>query len=384
MSTSYWAADESRPVLEMTVGDLLRDAAAAAPDAIALVEGTPDPESRRRWTYAGLLAEAERAARALLGRFEPGERVAVWANNIPEWVLLEHAAALAGITIVTVNPALRAEELTHVLGQSGASGVFLVPDYRGTMMAQLLAEVRGELPALREVVSFAAWEEFTAAGPEVGELPGVRPADPAQVQYTSGTTGVPEGRGAASPGHRQQCPLLHRPRRHARRVRLPEPHAVVPYGRLRDGRARRARRPGDAGAAALLRPRPDARADGVGAPAVHGRHADHADRHARSSGDGDGRRVVGPPADLRRGRRPARAGAAGGRGVRRPAVRDLRADRGIALHHLHLAGRRTGRPARDAGATASVHRGEDRRRGDRRSRSRPASSARSAPAATTS
>jgi len=193
MSTSYWAADESCPVLDMTVGDLLRDAAAAAPDAIALVEGTPDRQAGRRWTYAEMLAEAEQAARALLGRFEPGERVAVWANNIPEWILLEHAAALAGITIVTVNPALRAEELTHVLGQSRSSGVFLVPDYRGTPMTRLLDEVRGGLPALREVVSFAAWDEFTAAGTAVRELPRVRPADPAQVQYTSGTTGVPKG-----------------------------------------------------------------------------------------------------------------------------------------------------------------------------------------------
>jgi len=193
LSTSYLAADESRPVLEMTVGDLLRDAAAAAPHAIALVEGTPDPEGRRRWTYAELLAEAEQAARALLGRFEPGERVAVWANNIPEWVLLEHAAALAGITIVTVNPALRAEELTHVLGQSRSSGVFLVPEYRGTTMTKLLDEVRGDLPALREVVSFADWDKFTASGSPSLALPEVRPLDPAQVQYTSGTTGVPKG-----------------------------------------------------------------------------------------------------------------------------------------------------------------------------------------------
>src|SRR3954469_10488027 len=107
LSTAHWPPDDSRPILEATVGDLLRMAAGRAPDTVALVEGAPDPAARRRWTYAALLEQAEQAARALLGRFAPGERVAIWANNIPEWVVLEFAAALAGITIVTVNPALR-------------------------------------------------------------------------------------------------------------------------------------------------------------------------------------------------------------------------------------------------------------------------------------
>jgi fatty-acyl-CoA synthase len=110
----------------------------------------------------------------------------VWANNIPEWVILELAAGLAGITVVTVNPALRPQELAYVLGQSQADGIFLVPAYRASPMAEMMQQVR-------EVVSFADWEAFCAAGGPYRALPEVSPHAPAQIQYTSGTTGFPKG-----------------------------------------------------------------------------------------------------------------------------------------------------------------------------------------------
>ena len=117
----------------------------------------------------------------------------MWANNIPEWVILELAAALAGITVVTVNPALRSQELAYVLGQSRADGIFLVPAYRTSPMAEMVEQVRGELPALREVVSFADWEAFCAQAAPDRAVPAVSPDAAAQIQYTSGTTGFPKG-----------------------------------------------------------------------------------------------------------------------------------------------------------------------------------------------
>ena len=65
------------PVLETTVGGLLREAAERAAGVAALAEGASGRRDRRRWSYGELLAHSERVARAQPGRFSPGERVAV-------------------------------------------------------------------------------------------------------------------------------------------------------------------------------------------------------------------------------------------------------------------------------------------------------------------
>jgi fatty-acyl-CoA synthase len=195
LTSAYWpavTAGDEAGVRETTIGSVLRDATGRAPGTTALIDG--DPERRgRRWTYAELLAESERSARALLTRFRPGERVAVWAPNSPEWVILEFAAALAGLTLVTVNPAYQGDELAHVLGHSEADGLFLADRFQDRDMPAVLADVRGRLPRLRDVFSFGGWDAFTASGDDGVDLPEVAPSDPAQVLYTSGTTGAPKG-----------------------------------------------------------------------------------------------------------------------------------------------------------------------------------------------
>ncbi|MCA0242950.1 MAG: AMP-binding protein [Proteobacteria bacterium] len=180
------------PLLELTIGALLQRAAAQAPQALALVAGSPDPAQRRQWTYAELLDEATRCAHALLERFEPGERVAVWAHNIPQWLVLEFGAALAGVVLVTVNPALRAAEVEYVLSQSRAAGVFTLDGLRGFAMLEAVQALQPRCPALRHVIRFAEWDAFIA-GAAPRPLPAVQPGDAAMIQYTSGTTGFPKG-----------------------------------------------------------------------------------------------------------------------------------------------------------------------------------------------
>ena len=191
LTTSYWPADTTQPVLDTTIGGVLRTAAERAPDQVALTAGEAESAQRRQWRYAELFAGAERAARHLGERFEPGEPVAVWAGNGPEWVQLEFAAGLAGLTLVPVNPAYQADELAYVLRHSRARGLFLAAEHRGRPLPPVLDQVRHRLPDLREVIPLAAWNQFcdTETG---GRLPHVDPGSVAQILYTSGTTGRPK------------------------------------------------------------------------------------------------------------------------------------------------------------------------------------------------
>jgi fatty-acyl-CoA synthase len=193
LTASYWPAQTVEPLIESTIGGALREAAAAVPDEVGLVAAWPGETPHRRWTFAQLLEEAERTAQAMLTYFQPGERVAVWAPNIPEWLFVLFGAALADLTLVTANPALRAREVAHVLGQSRAAGLFLIPEYRGTDLVATLDEVRPKLSALREVVLFTEWRKFVGSGGANVKLPRVEPDHISELVYTSGTTGVPKG-----------------------------------------------------------------------------------------------------------------------------------------------------------------------------------------------
>lgn len=179
------------PVLDRSIGEALRDAAARWPSRTALVDGGPG-SGGRRWTFAGLLHESEQVARALLARFRPGEHVAIWSANGPEWILTEMGAALAGLTLVTVNPAYLGGELGFVLRQSRSVGLLVQDRFRDRDLLAAAEAARADLPALRHVIPLSFWDGFLQEG-GASELPAVAADDVAQIQYTSGTTGAPKG-----------------------------------------------------------------------------------------------------------------------------------------------------------------------------------------------
>lgn len=197
LTSSYYPADTSPPLWEMTTGDALRRAADRAGDMCALVEVSPDnapslpgaATTDRRWTYRELLADAEACARWLLTKFAPDDHICLWAPNVPEWIIVQYGAALAGLVLVTANPSLRIEELGHVIGHSNAKALIHAAEFRGTDMdaiARAAAPVLDRID-IEEVTSAIA--HYRSGVP----LPGVSPHAPAQMQFTSGTTGRPKG-----------------------------------------------------------------------------------------------------------------------------------------------------------------------------------------------
>ncbi len=194
LTESHAVGPQAPKVRDITTGQLLKEAADECPDRVAMIVGIEKMGARRQWTYRELYRDALTVARALLERFEPGERVAIWAPNIPEWVLVEFGSALAGTILVTVNPSFQAEEVAYVLKQSGSSGILVLPEFRGNQMLASLEKIRPECHALREVIRFDQWDAFMASGRDSQiELPEIHPGDATMIQYTSGTTGFPKG-----------------------------------------------------------------------------------------------------------------------------------------------------------------------------------------------
>jgi fatty-acyl-CoA synthase len=193
LTESYWPAGGSGTPRTLTMKELVATAASRCPDRVALVDGVPEADRRRRWTYRELERRGERIAAALLEQFEPGDHVGLWAPNSAEWVLFQIGAGLAGLVLVTVNPAYRNAELAHVLRQSRARGLYYEPIYRGRNLEEIAQQTAASIPTVKVL---GRLDELIARADQTDSgvvLPEVQPGDIAQIQYTSGTTGAPKG-----------------------------------------------------------------------------------------------------------------------------------------------------------------------------------------------
>ncbi|RQO47109.1 AMP-binding protein [Rhodococcus sp. KBW08] len=193
---SYASGPSDLPLIGLTIGDQLEKTAELFPENEALV----DVQSGRRWTYRQLDSAVSALATGLLRLgVAKGDRVGIWAPNVPEWVLIQYAAAKVGAILVNINPASRAQELAYVLCQAEITVLVSVSRFKNSDYVALIDEVRPEAPFLREVIQIGtpAWDSL--AGTPIdhvalsGRMKSLDRDDPINIQYTSGTTGSPKG-----------------------------------------------------------------------------------------------------------------------------------------------------------------------------------------------
>jgi fatty-acyl-CoA synthase len=203
--------------IERTIGGYLKMIANNNPEHEALVY----PFHDIRLTYKQFDEVTDKLAKGLLKMgIKKGDHIAMWAHNVPEWVLLLFASAKIGAVLVTVNTLYKSAELEYLLKQSDSTHLFMVKEYKNlnyvetvnTIAPELKDSVNGHLksknlPVLERVVYIGKdtptgmmnFEEIYKLAEEVSdeELEAVASTldthDVINMQYTSGTTGFPKG-----------------------------------------------------------------------------------------------------------------------------------------------------------------------------------------------
>ncbi|HCG04236.1 MAG TPA: AMP-binding protein, partial [Desulfovibrio sp.] len=204
-------------VRERTLGQILDETVAKYPDNDAVIYVDRD----YRQTYRQFAEVVDDLAKGLMALgVQHGEKVAVWATNVPYWVALQFATAKMGAILLTVNTNYREHEIRYLLTQSECENLFIIDGFRDhdyvqtiyNMIPELKTQPRGQLrcptlPHLKRVMFLGAEKHRGMYSvPEIMSMSAMvsdeeyaerqralSPHDVVNMQYTSGTTGFPKG-----------------------------------------------------------------------------------------------------------------------------------------------------------------------------------------------
>jgi fatty-acyl-CoA synthase len=207
-----YSCGPGKGLLSLTVGDLIRTAGHKWGKNDALVS----VHENTRWSYKELLQRSEAIAEGMVALGLPKQsRIGIYAPNCKEWLLTQLGASLADLILVNINPAYQTTELEFTLNKVQVSALIMTPSFKSSNYISLLEHIDPDLknqksttlnltklPHLKHIIligdqkqkSMMQFNELYNLKSDQYEhrTSNVKFEEPTNIQFTSGTTGVPK------------------------------------------------------------------------------------------------------------------------------------------------------------------------------------------------